>query len=30
VSCAGTGMGKLRRVDRKIAANGTHRVRFVG
>ena len=30
VSSAGTGRGKLRKTDRKIAANGTHRVRFVG
>jgi len=30
VSSGGTGKGKLRKVDRKMAANGTHRVRFVG
>jgi len=30
ISSGGTGKGKLRKVDRKMAANGTHRVRFVG
>jgi len=29
-SCGGTGRGNLRKTDRKIAANGMHRVRFVG